>query len=557
MQAVLHSDEDAAAAAVGGETLADWLAVARAQAQADLGLGFAAATRAWEVASSQGQFSEYLEAGRWRCFYMYRRGEMAGMLAAAQQLMPAFREQGSSASLCELLRWMAFAAAEMGDFESALAHVNETLARARELAEPKLVALALNAVGAVLERMGDPWQAERLMNEAAALVAEQAGPTERLIAHNNLATVGLSHYKLLRHSQSPEQRREGQDALSRALQHTLAARPHGLAVGECFVLAISDSNRGEILLHLGRLDEAEAVLHEALADIDAHGYLGLGWRARCSLAELQLARGDAAGAAQALAAVLAESAGRAQSELLMRLHHAAYRATQALGDAAQALHHLEQHLAVARSRAVAQLAAQARFFVTRVEAERSLEERRPPPANGREAAVGSEVAEPPDASWRDPLTGLGNRECMAARMPALVRAAELTAAPLTLALIDVDRFTALTRQHGLDVGNQVLQVLAQMLRDNTRARDLLLRLADDQILVALPDTVADRAVEVCERLRSAVELYPWSQLAEGLDVTLSIGLANAPPYATDLLVARAESAMYRAKHLGRNRVALA
>jgi diguanylate cyclase (GGDEF)-like protein len=107
------------------------------------------------------------------------------------------------------------------------------------------------------------------------------------------------------------------------------------------------------------------------------------------------------------------------------------------------------------------------------------------------------------------------------------------------------------------VGNQVLQVLAQMLRDNTRARDLLLRLADDQILVALPDTVADRAVEVCERLRMAVEQYPWGQLAEGLDVTLSIGLANAPPYATDLLVARAESAMYRAKHLGRNRVALA
>ncbi len=552
MQAVLHSDEEAS-----GETLTACLEVARAQAQADLSLGFAAATRAWEIASSQGQFSEYLEAGRWRCFYLYRRGEMVEMLSAAQRLMPQFREQGNSACLCELLRWMAFSAAEQGDFESALAHVNETLARARELADPKLVALALNAVGAVLERMGDPWQAERLMNEAAALVGEQAGAAERLIAHNNLATVGLSHFKLLRHSETAEQRREGMDALSRALQHTQAARPHALAIGERFVLAISDSNRGEILLHLGRHEEAEAVLHEVLADIDAHGYPALGWRVRCSLAELQLARGDAAAAQQALAAILLESEGRALSELRIRLHHAAYRAAQAQGDASLALRHLEQHLSLMRGRAVAQLAAQARFFVTRVEAERSLEERRPATQGLAEQRALAEPAEPEDASWRDPLTGLGNRQCMAARMPALVRAAELTAAPLTLALIDVDRFTALTRQHGLDVGNQVLQVLAQMLRDNTRARDLLLRLADDQILVALPDTVADRAVEVCERLRMAVEQYPWGQLAEGLDVTLSIGLANAPPYATDLLVARAESAMYRAKHLGRNRVALA
>ena len=552
MQAVLHSDEEAS-----GETLTACLEVARAQAQADLNLGFAAATRAWEIASSQGQFSESLEAGRWRCFYLYRRGELNEMVAAAQQLMPVFREQGSSAPLCELLRWMAFAAAEQGDFESALAHVNETLARARELAEPKLIALALNAVGAVLERMGDPWQAERLMNEAAALVAEQAGEAERLIAHNNLATVGLSHFKLLRHAQSPEQRREGQDALSRALQHTLAARPHALAIGECFVLAISDSNRGEILLHLGRLEEAEAVLRQTLADIEGHGYLALGWRARCSLAELLLLRGEAAAAQQQLAAVLQESDGRALSELLIRLHHAAYRAAQAQGDAALALSHLEQHLGLARSRAVAQLAAQARFFVTRVEAERSLEERRAPARGQAEARALAEPAEPVDASWRDPLTGLGNRQCMAARMPALVRAAELSAAPLTLALIDVDRFTSLNREHGLEVGNQLLQVLAQMLRDNTRSRDLLLRLADDQILVVLPDTVADRAVEVCERLRLAVEQYPWGQLSEGLDVTLSIGLANAPPYATDLLVARAESAMYRAKHLGRNRVALA
>ena len=70
-------------------------------------------------------------------------------------------------------------------------------------------------------------------------------------------------------------------------------------------------------------------------------------------------------------------------------------------------------------------------------------------------------------------------------------------------------------------------------------------------------TLADFDPLERERLRQAVEAYAWVQLAPDLDVTLSIGLANAPPYATDLLVVRAESAMLRAKYLGRNRVALA
>ena len=93
-----------------------------------------------------------------------------------------------------------------------------------------------------------------------------------------------------------------------------------------------------------------------------------------------------------------------------------------------------------------------------------------------------------------------------------------------------------------------------MLRENTRGSDLLLRYGGEEFLVVFPDTVADRAFEVCERLRERVEARPWHDLAPGLEVTLSIGLASTPPYATDLLIARADSAMYRAKHLGRNRV---
>jgi diguanylate cyclase (GGDEF)-like protein len=533
---------------VSGEQIVEWLTQARAQKQLNLELGLSLATQAWSAAGQRGYVAEHLEAGILRAFFLFRRGDMAAMLAAAQALLPASREQGSSAGLCELLRWMGFAAAELGEFEAALGHVNESLARARQLDNKALIAIALNATGACLERMGDPWQAERLMNEAAALLGSTASDFEQMISHNNLATVALGHFHLLRHSTHADHQRQAADALQRARHHAGLVRPHATALGDAFLLALSEGNCGEVLLHQGELGEAERVLRGALAVINKYRFTALARRVRCSLAELDLQGGRAAQAALELDALLAEAAGLAQQAVWQRLQYAAYLAHKALGDKARALAHLELYQAAERNRTVAQLTAQARFVVSRIEAERAL---------GGEALASERSDLDEEAGLRDPLTGLGTRRCLELRLPALMRSAEQRGAALTLALVDIDRLEDITARHGDGVAQQILLVLAQMLRDNTRGSDLLLRLDAEQILMVLPDTVADRAFEVCERLRQTVEQYPWARLAEGLDVTLSIGLANAPPYATDLLLSRAESAMYRAKHLGRNRVALA
>ncbi|MCV2367787.1 tetratricopeptide repeat-containing diguanylate cyclase [Roseateles oligotrophus] len=533
---------------VSGEQIVEWLVSARAQKQVNLDLGLRLATQAWSAAGQRGYVAEHLEAGILRAFFLFRHGDMAAMLVAAQALLPGLREQGNSAALCELLRWMAFASAEVGEFEMALGHVNESLARARQMDNKALIAIALNAVGACLERMGDPWQAERLMNEAMALLGGAANDFELMVSHNNLATVALGMFHLLRHGKQADHQREAADALQRARHHAGLARPYALTLGDGFLLALSDGNCGEVLLHLDELEESEKILKATLARVNAHRFTALGWRVRCSLAELDLRRGRAADAAHELDVLLAEAAGLAQQAVWQRLQYAAYRAHKALGDDAKALAHLELYQAAERHRTVAQLKAQARFVVSRIEAERAL---------GGDTPAAERADADAEAGLRDPLTGLGTRRGLELRLPALMRSAEQRGAALTLALVDIDRLAEITTRHGESVANHVLQVLAQMLRDNTRGSDLLLRLEAEQILMVLPDTIADRAFEVCERLRQTVEQYPWARLAEGLDVTLSIGLANAPPYATDLLLGRAESAMYRAKHLGRNRVALA
>ena len=539
MQEVLSSE-------VSGDALAEALSAARrAQVESQLDEGLTHAQRAWELAQALGYTAEQVEAGRLRAFFLYRRGALPAMIRAGEAVLPLLRNQGASEQLCELLRWMTLGGFETGDFDTAIRCANEGCAMAQELGEVRQLALSLNALGATFERMGDPWQAERLMGEAAALLREQATPYERVVTLNNLCGVALGAFYLLRDS--------GHDAdcaaaLERALHYAREVRPHAQAFGDPFALVMTEGNLAEALLHSGRADEADALLAQTLAQARLHGYQAQGWRLRCSLAELQLLRNRPVPAHADLGLLLQEMGDAAPAATALRAHHAQFRAARLLGRFEEALQQFEIYQRLERRRSIAQLMAQSRFFVTRLEAEQARE--RADRQEARAAALELDVQ-------RDPLTGLGNRRCMESRMPALLRQAEASGQPLTLALIDADRFKSINDQHGHGVGDQVLQVLAQMLKDNTRGSDLLLRYGGEEFLVLFPDTVPDRAFEVCERLRHCVETYAWQGLAPGLEVTLSIGLASTPPYATDLLIARADSAMYRAKHLGRNRVALA
>jgi len=535
------------------ERLAHCLDVARlAQQEALLDQGLAAAVEAWELARQQGYLSEQLEAGRLRASFLYRRGEMAEMLAVAQPVIALMRPLGATSAYCELLRFTSLAAADLGEFELALNCANEACACAQELGDKRLQAVTLNALGVCFDSMGDPWQAERLMNEAAALAREESSAYERVVTLNNLCSVALGEFYLL---QGGGHEVDAQRALQRALSYARDLRPHAQEFGERFVLALSEANLGEVHLHLGELEAARPHLEAALTQAEAQNFMAVVWRARGLMALRSLAQGDPSAAWTQLVSVLQEAGDKLSHPLALLLNHNAYRCAKLLGDDRLALHHLERYQQLERGRSVAQLLAQSRFFVTRLEAEQVRAQ--VVQAHQDLDQLQARAQELEAHAQRDPLTGLGNRRFLEARMPALMQDAEQRGRPLTVALIDADRFKSINDSHGHAVGDRVLQILSQMLRDNTRASDLLLRLGGEEFLVVLPDTVPDRAFEVCERLRQSVELFPWSDLAPGLEVTLSIGLASAPPYSTDQLISRADAAMYRAKHLGRNRVALA
>ncbi len=160
----------------------------------------------------------------------------------------------------------------------------------------------------------------------------------------------------------------------------------------------------------------------------------------------------------------------------------------------------------------------------------------------------------------DPLTGLHNRRFLDANVDALVREGLGKSRPLSLLMMDVDRFKAINDTYGHDCGDEVLRELAKRARDCLRTRDLLVRFGGEELVAVLPGTGRAGAQAVAERIRQAVHGAPFL-VAHGackVTVTISLGVAvmrNVADSRADLFK-RADEALYRAKHEGRNRVVL-
>ena len=168
------------------------------------------------------------------------------------------------------------------------------------------------------------------------------------------------------------------------------------------------------------------------------------------------------------------------------------------------------------------------------------------------------VAELAELSLRDPLTGLHNRRHADAELPRLVSAADRHDQPLAMAMADLDRFKAVNDDYAYTVGDEVLRRFALILRESTRSSDVVTRYGGEEFLVLMPQTTVDQAIVLCERVRQQVQDHDWSEVAEGLQVTVSIGLSDSVTSGGLVtLGADADAALHRAKREGRNRVVAA
>jgi diguanylate cyclase (GGDEF)-like protein len=158
----------------------------------------------------------------------------------------------------------------------------------------------------------------------------------------------------------------------------------------------------------------------------------------------------------------------------------------------------------------------------------------------------------------DPLTGLLNRRSMVESLNREWRRSEREGVPLSIILIDVDAFKKFNDHYGHLAGDECLREVASALKESiVRPGDLVARFGGEEFVVILPNTDLDGAIDVAERLRSAVEgkQMPHAASPCGQLVTISLGVAERQDCkTTDELISQADNQLYEAKAAGRNRV---
>jgi diguanylate cyclase (GGDEF)-like protein len=157
---------------------------------------------------------------------------------------------------------------------------------------------------------------------------------------------------------------------------------------------------------------------------------------------------------------------------------------------------------------------------------------------------------------RDRLTGVPNRETLLATLTAEVERAVRHAKPLSVAFIDIDRFKPINDTYGHNSGDAVLRQVARLIANSVRASDTFGRYGGEEFMLILPETLPQDAVGLAEDLRGVVMAEPLRIAEEReIQVTISVGIAggHGSELQLDMLVDRADAAMYAAKSLGRNR----
>jgi diguanylate cyclase len=174
-------------------------------------------------------------------------------------------------------------------------------------------------------------------------------------------------------------------------------------------------------------------------------------------------------------------------------------------------------------------------------------------AEGRLQEQAVEIEAHISRSLTDPLTGLPNRrefnERLEERMGAWNRRHEV----FSLLLLDVDHFKKLNDRHGHLAGDQVLAAIGRALRGAIRREDAVARYGGEEFAVLLPSTSMEQAIDVAQKVREAVSRIIVNRNNQQITVTVSGGLATIEPNErVEMLIQRADSALYAAKAAGRN-----
>ena len=528
-----------------------------------------------------------------RSFYVrgcahVRRSDLQTALGDALDALSRFESLGDTKGKEDASNLLGVVYSELGELDEALKHFLARYQLCAGRGDEGEVEALLN-LGYVHDYLGNRVEALAYYLKGWGVCAACGDKEGELLLLNN---IGYSHYQLGQYQEALEHYRkalateatptpyvhallldnvalalEKLGDLEGALEHQQRSLDLREAQGDKRGVSYSLDSLGTIYGALGEKDRAQACLERAL-DLkrtigdqkgEAETLLLLGTSA------LEGAQGEKA---LPLLQRALETAGRVGSQdTRYRAHQALARALKTQGRFEEALEHHERYSEVkervvneASSRTLGSLRVQ--FETEQAEREREiyrLKNVELAHANSELQALNQQatelLAQLERHAKEDALTGLYNRRYADGKLHEEFERARRFGHPLSVALCDVDNFKGINDTFSHQTGDEVLRTVAQLLKKQLREVDTVARYGGEEFLLLLPETPAQSALNVCEKLRRAVAAHPWDALAPGLKVTLSIGLSNDISVLNcEKLVALADAKLYDVKRSGKNRV---
>ena len=166
----------------------------------------------------------------------------------------------------------------------------------------------------------------------------------------------------------------------------------------------------------------------------------------------------------------------------------------------------------------------------------------------------AQVQQERDRAQRDALTGIPNRAAYDERIVSEIARRNRHNRPLSLAVLDIDKFKGVNDNFGHKAGDKVLKNVAEICVTDVRTSDFMARYGGEEFVLLLPETALDDARIVAEKLRESIAEKRFTYNGERVPITISIGIAEfGPRESADDVFQRADNALYAAKERGRNR----
>jgi diguanylate cyclase (GGDEF)-like protein len=450
-----------------------------------------------------------------------------------------------------------------------LMHAYQTGVRLERPVQRKMAAHALSKV---LRDMYDYEQA----------LAMNAETVEWDTAHDSTLSLSVSRY--LRGTIHKDMRE-----FQHAIKEFEAARALSQEIKDTQGIAFADMDLCELQIEIGQFIEARQRCDSALRIFNASGSRDLRKLTRADLAYIDLEEGKAARALATLNEILTNDATDMPAPNVAPIYKLRSRANAAMGNFRESHTDLEEYLrrvtAADDARRIRQSATlRARFEMDRqlqrnaelnrelkTSQQRQLEQKRwTVIAIGTGAiiiillvihvvSIRRHRRQLATLANTDSLTGVPNRRRTYELGKAAMAHALESTLPLTIAVVDLDHFKSINDRFGHAGGDRVLQEFARVCRESIREQDIVGRWGGEEFLLVMPGASLELAIGALERVRARALRIVLPELGQGLQVSMSAGLAALEPSVKTLdeLIARGDAALYKAKHEGRDLVRIA